>query len=102
MLHQSRPAYFQAVDLFADSLQEYEKQTGISLYNHPLAEQLQYFDSAESVTTILQEQLTACSEFRGTDRITKSLSSVISVLYTLPVSVDLWVRSKVLIGLFYL
>ena len=89
-------------DLFAASLQGYEEQTGISLSKHPLAEQLRYSDSAESVTAILQEQVSVRSEFGGTDRITKSLSSVVSVLYTLSASVDLnWVRSKVLIGLFH-
>ena len=105
MHHQPRPAHLQMFNLFAASLQEYEEETGIALSNHLFAEQLRYYDSAESVTAILQEQLEvpACSEFGGTDRITKSLSSVVSVLYTLPVSFDLyWVRSKVLIGLFYL
>jgi hypothetical protein len=105
MRHQSRPAHFQTLfNVFATSLQEYEKQTGIVLSKHALAEQLRsYSDSAESVTIILQEQVPACSEFGGTDRITKSLSSVVSVLYTLSVSVDFyWVRSKMLIGLFHL
>ena len=104
MRHQSRSADFQLLfNLSAASLQEYEKQTGIALSKHPLAEQLRYSDSAEFVTAVLQEQVPACSEFGGTDRITKSLSSVVSVLYTLSVSVDLnWVRSKLLIGLFHL
>jgi hypothetical protein len=90
-------------NLFAASLQEYEKQTGIALSKHPLAEQLRSTDSAESVTAILQGQVPACSEFAGADRITKSLSSVVSALYTLSGSVDLyWVRSKILIGFFHL
>ena len=104
MHHQSKPAHFQSLfNLFSAPLQEYEEQTGIALFKHPLAEQLQYSDSAESVTAILQEQVPAGGEFGGTDRITKSLGSVVSVLYTLSVSVDLnWVRSKILIGLFHL
>ena len=90
-------------DLFVASLQEYEKQTGIALFDHPLAEQLRYYDSAESVATILQEQVPVYSEFGGTDRITKSLSSVVSVLYALSVSFDFYLaRSKVLIRLFHL
>lgn len=103
MLHQSRPAHFQILfDLSTASLQEYEKQTGIALSKHPLAKQLRYSDSAESVIAILQEQLPACSEFGGT-RIAKSLSSVVSVLCALSISVDLYlVRSKMLIGLFHL
>jgi hypothetical protein len=104
MHRQSRQAHFQKLfNLFAASLQEYEKQTGIAISKHPLAEQLRYSDSAESVTTLLQEQVPACSEFGVTDRITKLLTSVVLVLYTLSASVDLnWVRSKTLIGLFRL
>jgi hypothetical protein len=90
-------------NLFSASLHEYKKQTGIELSKHPLAEQLRYSDSVESVIAILQDQVSAFSEFGGTDRITKSLRSVVSILYTLPVSIDLdWVRSKMLMGLFYL
>jgi hypothetical protein len=90
-------------NLFSASLQEYEEQTGIALSKHPLAEQLRHSASVESVIAILQEQVPACSKFGGTDRITKALSSVVSVLYTLSVSVDLyWVRLKMLIGSFHL
>jgi hypothetical protein len=90
-------------NLIAASLQEYERETGIALSKHPLAEQLRYPGSTESVIAILQEHVLACSEFGGTDRITESLSNVVSVLYTLSVSIDLnWVRSKMLIGLFFL
>jgi hypothetical protein len=105
MSRQSRPADFQmSFNLFEASLQEYEKQTGIALSKHPLAEQLRCSDSAESVTAVLQEQVPTCtSEFGGTDKITKSLSSIVSVLYTLSVSVDLyWVHSKMPIELFHL
>ena len=69
---------FQA--LFESALQEYEKQTGIPLANHPLAEKLQNCQSVDSVTTVLQEQTRAFSEFQGSDRIMKSLKSVVSVL----------------------
>ena len=96
MRHQSKPAHL--FNLFSDSLQKYEKQTGIALSTHPLAEKLRDSDSAESVTAILQEQVPACTEFGGVDRITKSLCNVVSVLYTLSVSVELYsVRSKMLI-----
>ena len=104
MRHYSRPAHFQTLfNLFSASLQEYEVQTGNELSTHPLAKQLRYSDSAESVTAILQKQLPAGSEFGVTDRIRKSLSGVVSVLYTLSVEVNLnWVRSKMLFGLFHL
>jgi hypothetical protein len=66
--------------LFESALQGYEKQTGIPLANHPLAEQLQNCQSVESVTSLLQEQARALSGFRGSDKITKSLKGVVSTL----------------------
>jgi hypothetical protein len=69
---------FQA--LFESALQDYEKQTGIPLANHPLAEQLQNCQSVESVAALLQEQIRAFSRFRGSDKIFKSLTSVVSAL----------------------
>ena len=83
-------------------LQEYEKQTGIALSKHPLAKKLRYSDPAETVTAILQERIPAAySELGGTDRITKSLRSVVSILHALSVSEDLnWVHSNMLIRLF--
>ena len=107
MLYQSRPAHLQMLSILAAaSLEEYENQTGIALSEHPLAEQVRQSDSAESVTAILQEQLTARSgrsALGGTGIIMNSLSSVVSVLYTLSVEVNLnWVRSKMLFGLFHL
>jgi hypothetical protein len=85
-------------DLITVSLQKYENQASITLSKHPLAEQLRHSDSVETVIAILQEQIPASGEFGVTDRITKSLCSIVSVLYTLFVSLDLnWVRSKMLI-----
>jgi hypothetical protein len=61
-------------------LQDYEKQTGIPLANHPLAEQLQNCQSVDAVTTLLQEQTQAFSIFRESDKIMNSLKSVVSTL----------------------
>ena len=98
MSHQSRRDDFQTLfDTFTASLQKYEKQTGIALSKYPLAEKIRNSDSTETVIAILQEQVTlpACNE---TDRITKSLTGIISAMYTLSVCFDLnWVRSKMLI-----
>jgi hypothetical protein len=93
MSHQSGPADFQMLfNLSAAALHKYEGQTGIALSKHPLAEQLQNSDSAESVTALLQEQVPACSVFGQSDRITKLLTGIVSVLYMLSVSIDLkWV-----------
>src|ERR1700679_2944362 len=66
--------------LFEEALREYEKQTGIPLAKHPLAEQFQNCQSVDSVTTLLQEQTRAFSDFRGTDKIMKFLKSVVSAL----------------------
>jgi hypothetical protein len=78
MSDQSGSSSFQA--LFESALQDYEKQTGIALANHPLAEQLQSCQSADSVTAVLQEQARAFSNFRGNDKIIKSLESAVSAL----------------------
>jgi hypothetical protein len=66
--------------LFESALRDYERQTGITLANHPLAQQLQTCQSAESVTALLQEQARAFSEFRESDKIMSSLKNVVSVL----------------------
>jgi hypothetical protein len=78
MSDQSGSSHFQA--LLESALQDYENQTGIPLANHPLAEQLQNCQSVESVTTLLQEQARDFSKFRGSDKIFKSLNSVVSTL----------------------
>ena len=78
MSDQSGPSPFQS--LFESALQDYENQTGIPLANHPLAEQLQNCQSVESVTALLQEKAQAFNEFRGSDKIFKSLKGVASAL----------------------
>jgi hypothetical protein len=78
MSDQSGSSTFQA--LFESALQDYEKQTGIPLADHPLAEQLQNCQSTESVSALLQEQAQAFSTFQGSDKIFKSLKSVVSAL----------------------
>jgi hypothetical protein len=72
--------------LFEAALQEYEKQTGIALANHPLAGQLQDCDSVESITAVLHEQTQA---FQGRDKILKPLESVVSILHKLSATADL-------------
>ena len=88
MADQSQSSHFRV--LFESALQDYQKQTGTTLASHPLAEKLQNCDSAESVTALLQEQARAFTEFRGGDgKIMKSLTTVVSVLYTLSASTAL-------------
>ena len=66
--------------LFESALRDYEKQTGIPLAKHPLAEQLQNCQSVDSVTALLQEQARALNDFRNGDKIMKSLKSIVSAL----------------------
>ena len=69
--------------IFEAALQNYEKQTGIALAKHPLAEQLQNCDSVESVTAVLREQTQAFKEFRGKEKLLKPLKMAVSVLHKL-------------------
>jgi hypothetical protein len=78
MSNQSGSSPFRA--LFESALLDYEKQTGIPLVNHPLAEQLHNCQSVEFVTALLQEQTLAFCKFREGDKIVKSLKSVVSAL----------------------
>ena len=69
--------------LFEAALQDYEKQTGITLAKHPLAERLQECDSVESITAVLHEQTQAFHDFRGKEKIIKLLKNAVSILYKL-------------------
>jgi hypothetical protein len=82
MNDQSRSSRLRA--LFETALKDYKQQTGIELAEHPLAERLQYYDSVESVTTILREQAQDFKEFREKDKVLKPLKKVLTILYRLP------------------
>ena len=81
MSDQSGPSHFQA--LFEAAFRDYEKQTGKTLANHPLAEKLQSCDSVESVTAVLRKQTETSSEIRGKNKVLKPLKNVLSVLHKL-------------------
>ena len=74
--------------LFEVALQDYEKQTGIALVRHPLADKLQNCDSVESVTAVLREQIQAFSEFRDKDKVLKPLKKAVSFLCKLSATVN--------------
>jgi hypothetical protein len=80
MSEQSGPSRLRA--LFEAALEDYEKQTGIALAKHPLAEQLQNCVSVESIIDIFREQTQAFSEFRGRGKIMELLKNSVSVLLT--------------------
>jgi len=88
---------------FESALQDYKHETGITLTQHPLAEQLQSCHSVESIATFLQGQAQALGGFHGSDRIMKSLKSIVSVTMSLSATAILGevaglVRLKVLVG----
>jgi hypothetical protein len=87
MSDQSGPSRFQ--ELIEAAFRDYEKQTGKTLANHPLAEKLQIFDSVESVTAVLFEQTETSSEIRGKDKVLNPLKNVLSVLHKLSSAVNL-------------
>ena len=68
--------------LFGSTLQGYEKNTGISLAQHPLAIKIHNSGSIKSITSLLQEQ-GASSDLGRNDRIINSVKSTISILATL-------------------
>lgn len=65
------------------ALGDYEKQTNISLAEHPLAKQLESCQSVDSISSLLQDHARAFSELRGSDRILKSIKNIVSFLYKL-------------------
>jgi len=81
MSGQSGLVHFQI--LFDSALQAYEKNTGVTLAEHPLAAQLQGCHSVESITMLLQHQAKHFSDFRGKMRIMKLIENTVSILSTL-------------------
>jgi hypothetical protein len=81
MSDQSGPSHLQT--LFEAAFQDYERQTGKTLANHPLAEKLQSCDTVESVAAVLREQTQSSNEIRGKDKVFKPLKNVLSFLHKL-------------------
>jgi len=75
--------------LFEAALQDYERQTGVSLTTHPLAKRLVDANTndslQDSLTAFLQEQT-----FKGGDgRVINPVKNILSVLCTLPFGEDI-------------
>jgi hypothetical protein len=77
MANQSGSARFQT--LFESALHAYEKKTGVTLAQHPLAQQLQGCQSTQDIITLLQGQVQAFDEFRR-DKVIKSIKATVSIL----------------------
>lgn len=94
---------------FASALQDYERQTGINLVDHPLTKRLQGCRTVEDVMGILREQAQEIEHFHGNNhddgdgRLMKSLRGAVYVLYELSISsilgdvIDL-VRQRIQMG----
>jgi hypothetical protein len=101
MTDRSGSPHFRA--LFESALQNYEQKTNITLAKHPIAEELENCHSVESITAILRGQARTPSEFRGNDRMIKSIKSIVSVLCRLSTTATLrdamgLVRYRALMG----
>jgi hypothetical protein len=87
--------------LFESALDAYEKKTGVTLAEHPLAVQLQSCHSVEDITTLLHRQAQAFSDFRENDRIMKSIRTTVSILTPLSGAASVArVRQKMLVACF--
>jgi hypothetical protein len=81
MGEQSRSPHFQS--LFEKALEDYRKQTGTKLIEHPLYGKLMTCDTVESITAVLQEQAQAFRKYRGDDgKIMKSLNGAVHILHS--------------------
>ena len=69
--------------LFEPALRAYEMKAGVTLFEYPLAVQLQACHTAESITTLLQGQARDFNDLRRNDRIPKVIKSLVSILSTL-------------------
>jgi hypothetical protein len=66
--------------LFDAALQDYERTTNITLARHSLAEELNNFRSVESIITFLQHKARNFGDFRGSDKVMKSIKNIVSTL----------------------
>ena len=67
-------------ELFESALQAFERKTGITLSQHPLAVRLQSCHSVDDITSLLQGQAQAFSDFRESDRVMKSIKTTVLIL----------------------
>lgn len=71
------------VSMFDAALEAYRRKTKNDIAKHPLHITLQTCNSPEAIVTVLQEQISAFSQFRnGDDRLTKRITPTVNVLYS--------------------
>jgi hypothetical protein len=74
---------------FESALQAYQKTTGVTLVEHPLAVQLHNYHSVDSIITFLRYEARPFRDLQGSDRMMKSIESIASILYTLSTTTSL-------------
>ena len=76
---QSRSIRYRA--LFESALKTYEKETGITLVDHPLSVQLRTCDNVEAIAALVQHQASALTgdELQVKDRAMISIKNTISI-----------------------
>ena len=84
MADYSGSARFQA--LFESALQAYEKKTGITLAQHPLALSLQTCHSVDDVASLLQCRAHAFDDIRQRDRMMRAIKTIVFILTLTPLS----------------
>jgi hypothetical protein len=73
--------------LFDAALEDFERQTGIILAQHPLTEKLDTCNSVESITAALQEQAQVFRRSKGDGgKVVMCLKGVVRVLHSLSTS----------------
>jgi hypothetical protein len=78
MAEQSESTRFQA--LFDSALQAYERKTGVTLAQHPLAVQIQSCQSVEDMTSLLEGEARTLGDSRQGDRIMQPIKTIVSIL----------------------
>jgi hypothetical protein len=75
--------------LFDSALHAYQKNTGVTLAEHPLALQLQECHDVQSITSLLQNQARLFGDSRANDKVMKLIESTVSILGALSSTVAL-------------
>ncbi|KAI0266185.1 hypothetical protein BC834DRAFT_145600 [Gloeopeniophorella convolvens] len=74
--------------LFEAALKEYGEHTGTDLASHPLYDQLQACESAETIINVVKEQARAFGEYRKGDRATQLMTKLSPLVDTMLVLND--------------
>jgi hypothetical protein len=78
MRHRSGSSRFR--ELFDAALRDYEKNTNITLTEHPLTKQIKDHHSVGPIITIFQDQAQEFCDLPECDMIEKSIREIVSVL----------------------